>query len=82
MKKLEVTMSSEEELRDALRSIAGDIALQQRNPRAWLSWIIFLLARLEEKATNDNPADKISYTEMLTALRDAIRNRTATGGWN
>jgi hypothetical protein len=77
----DVSMSSEDELRDVLKGAAKSIAEQQRNPRAWLSWIIYLLARLEESATNDNPADKQSYNEMLNALRDEIRNRTNTGGW-
>ena len=77
----DVSMSSEDELRDVLKGAAKSIAEQQRNTRAWLSWIIYLLARLEESATNDNPADKQSYNEMLNALRDEIRNRTNTGGW-
>ncbi len=75
-------MSGEDELRDAIRSVAREIANQQNNPRAWLSWIVFLLARLEEQATNDNPADKASFTEMLSALKDEIRNRSNTGGWH
>jgi hypothetical protein len=74
-------MSSEDELRDVLQGAARSIAEQQRNPRTWLSWIIYLLARLEEKATNVNSADKQSYNEMLIALRDEIRNRSNTGGW-
>ena len=77
----DVSMSSKDELRDVLKGATKLIAQQQRNPRAWLSWIIYLLARLEESATNDNPADKQSYNEMLNALRDEIRNRTNTGGW-
>lgn len=75
-------MSSEDELRDVLQGAARSIAEQQRNPRAWLSWVIYLLARLEEKATNVNPADKQSYNDMLIALRDEIRNRSNTGGWH
>ena len=75
-------MSSEDELRDIIKAAAKSIAEQQRNPRAWLSWVIYLLARLEETATNDNPADKQSYSEMLNALRDEIRNRSNTGGWH
>jgi hypothetical protein len=41
-----------------------------------------LLARLEEKATNENPAYKESFVDMLEALQDDIRNRTRTGGWH
>ncbi len=75
-------MTGEDELRETLRAAAKQIADQQHNPRAWLSWIIYLLTRLEELATNANPADKASFAEMLAALRDEIRNRTNTGGWN
>jgi len=54
----------------------------QSNPRTWLAWIVYLLARLEEKATNENPAYKESFLEMLPALQDEIRNRIRTGGWH
>ncbi len=75
-------MSGEDELRETLRAAAKEIAGLQGNPRAWLSWIVYLLARLEEFATNDNPANKESYAEMLAALKDEIRNRKNTGGWH
>ena len=75
-------MIEEEDIRDALNETAKDISLQESNPRAWLSWMVYLLARLEEKATNENPANKDSYKEMLSALQDAIRNRLGTGGWH
>ena len=42
----------------------------------------YLLARLEEKATNESPADKEAFIEMLSALQTEIRNRVRTGGWN
>lgn len=75
-------MSSEDELRDVLNTTAKDISRIQSNPRTWLSWIVYLLARLEEKATNENPANKESFLEMLSALQDEIRNRVRTGGWH
>jgi len=75
-------MISEDELRDVLSSAAKDLSISDSNPRTWLSWLVYLLARLEEQATNDNPANKESYVEMLRALQDEIRNRTRTGGWH
>lgn len=75
-------MSKEDELRDVLSETVNSISAAQSNPRTWLSWVVYLLARLEEKATNENPAYKDSYLEMLAALQDEIRNRTRTGGWH
>jgi hypothetical protein len=53
----------------------------ESNPRTWLSWVVYLLARLEEK-TMISPSDKESFLEMLSALDDEIKNRMRTGGWN
>ena len=75
-------MSKEDELRDVLNEAAKTISVAQGNPRTWLAWVVYLLARLEEKATNENPANKESFMEMLSALQDEIRNRTRTGGWH
>lgn len=75
-------MIREDDVRDALNQAAKDVSQVQSNPRAWLSWMVYLLARLEEKATNENPRNKDSFVEMLSALQDAIRNRLRTGGWN
>ncbi len=75
-------MSKEDELRETLNKAAQEIAENASNPRAWLSWMVYLLARLEEEATNAGPANRESYKEMLSALQDEIRNRTRTGGWN
>jgi hypothetical protein len=75
-------MSVDDELRDILNNTADDLVRIQTNPRTWLSWMVYLLARLEERATNINPADKDSYLSMLAALQDGIRNRLRTGGWN
>ncbi len=70
-------MAKEDALRDVLNDVVKEISQAQSNPRTWLSWIVYLLARLEEQAAN-----REAYVEMLTALQDAIRNRTRTGGWN
>lgn len=75
-------MIKEDELRDILNELAKDIPEMESNPRTWLSWIVYLLARLEEQATKLGPANRDSYMEMLSALQDEIRNRTRTGGWN
>ncbi|HET9588106.1 MAG TPA: hypothetical protein VFO91_04910 [Anaerolineales bacterium] len=75
-------MIKEDDIRDALNETANDISLMESNPRTWLSWMVYLLARLEEKATNENPANKDSFLEMLSALQDEIRNRMRTGGWH
>ena len=75
-------MSKEDELREALNEAVASMAAAQSNPRTWLAWIIYLLARLEEKATNENPAYKESFLDMLSALQDELRNRQRTGGWH
>ena len=75
-------MSKEDELREVLNETVKEISSAQGNPRTWLSWVVYLLARLEEKATDENPANKEYFLEMLSALQDEIRNRTRTGGWH
>ena len=75
-------MSGDDELRDILGETARELARVQSNPRTWLSWMVYLLARLEEKATNQSPAGKDAYVSMLAALQDEIRNRMRTGGWH
>lgn len=75
-------MSKEDGLRDVLRDAAKEISSVQENPRTWLSWVVFLLARLEERSVNENTSNKDSYMEMLSALQDEIRNRIKTGGWH
>jgi hypothetical protein len=75
-------MSKEDQLREVLDEAADEIAEIQDNPRTWLSWIVYLLARLEERATTASPADKDSYLEMLSALQDELRTRKKTGGWH
>ena len=75
-------MSKDEELRELLNQLVNSMADAQTNPRTWLAWIVYLLARMEEKATNENPAYKESFVDMLSALQDEIRNRQRTGGWH
>lgn len=75
-------MSKEDELREILNAAAQEIALAQSNPRTWLSWMVYLLARLEEQATMTGPANREAFIEMLSALQTEIRNRSRTGGWN
>lgn len=74
-------MRKEDELRDILNETAAEIALTEGNPRAWLSWLVYLLARLEERTTV-SPSDKEAFVEMLSAYQDEIRNRLRTGGWH
>ena len=74
-------MIKEDDLRDALNDLASDMVELESNPRTWLSWMVYLLARLEEKSTI-TASDKEAFSEMLSALQDEIRNRMRTGGWN
>ena len=75
-------MIKDDDLKDILNQTASDIAKSQNNPRTWLVWMVYLLTKLEDRANNENPASKEAYTEFLSALQDAIRNRLRTGGWN
>jgi hypothetical protein len=72
---------SEDELRQVLDETAKEISGLYSNPRTWLSWIVYLLGKLEQQATDVNASHKESYKEMLAALQDQIRNRLRTGGW-
>lgn len=74
-------MSELDELRDTLNETAEAIAQKGGNPRAWLTWMTYLLERLEQEATGVDPTYKITYREMLVALQDVLRNRLKTGGW-
>jgi len=74
-------MSRDDELRELLDGTAREISRLSNNPRTWLSWMVYLLGRLEQKATDEDPSHKDQYKDMLTALQDAIRNRFKTGGW-
>lgn len=75
-------MIKEDDVRETLNTLASDISDLEGNPRAWLSWVVYLLARLEEQSTNENASNRESFVEMLSALQDEIRNRVRTGGWH
>jgi hypothetical protein len=75
-------MSKEDDVREALNQATQAITQAQSNPRTWLSWIVYLLAQLEDQAVKSSAANRETYMEMLAALQDEIRNRARTGGWN
>ncbi len=76
-------MAKEDKVRDALDEAIQNISEAQGNPRTWLSWLVYLLTRLEDQAVKSGSAsNRESYLELLAALQDAIRNRVRTGGWN
>jgi hypothetical protein len=74
-------MIRDDDVKETLDRASSEIAEIQSNPRAWLTWVVYLLDRLESEATNAGPANKDSYMEMLSALQDIIRNKDRTGGW-
>jgi hypothetical protein len=74
-------MGKEDELREFLDEAARRISETQSNPRAWRSWLVYLLERLEQEATNSSSTYAESFTDMLSALQDTLRNRARTGGW-
>jgi hypothetical protein len=78
----EKTMSKEDNIREILNDAVQEIIEADDNPRTWLSWVTYLLQRLEDKVTQQGPVNRASYVEMLDALQDEIRNRNRTGGWN
>ena len=75
-------MSKEDDIREILNQAVQEIAEAQSSPRTWLSWVVYLLARLEDQAAKSSSSSRESYMEMLFALQSEIRNRTRTGGWN
>ena len=75
-------MSKEDNIRELLNDAVQEIIEADDNPRTWLSWMVYLLARFEDKGTQQGPVNRASYVEMLDALQDEIRNRNRTGGWN
>ena len=58
-------MGKEDELRQALNDVARQISQTQSNPRAWHSWLIYLLERLEDEATQSSSAYTESFNDML-----------------
>ena len=75
-------MSKEDNIREFLNDAVNEMIEADDNPRTWLSWVTYLLQRLEEKATLQGSVNRASFVEMLDALTDEIRNRNRTGGWN
>lgn len=75
-------MSKEEGIRETLNQAVQEIIQADENPRTWLSWMVYILSRFEEKAIQQGSSNRTSYVEMLSALQDEIRNRHRTGGWN
>ncbi len=74
-------MGNDDDVRDVLNQAAKTMADRQSNPRAWQSWVIYLLSKLEEQATNAGASSRESFIDMLSALQDALKNRQRTGGW-
>lgn len=74
-------MGREAELREVLNAAARQISQTQSNPRAWHSWLVYLLERLEDEATQSSSAYTETFNDMLSALQDVLRNRVKTGGW-
>jgi hypothetical protein len=74
-------MSREDDLRETLKQTAKEISQNDQNPRTWLSWIVYLLGRLDRLSMDINPNDQQTYKEMLAALQDTIRDRLKRGGW-
>lgn len=75
-------MSREDNIREILDDAVREIMQADDNPRTWLSWVVYLLSKLEEKVTQQGPGSRASFVEMLDALQDEVRNRQRTGGWN
>ena len=74
-------MSRDDELREILSVTVSDIARLSHNPRTWLTWLVYVLERLEQETTSGETGRKDAYKEMLSALQDAIRNYFRTGSW-
>lgn len=74
-------MIKDYELREILDRAANDIHGYSSNPSSWLSWIVYFLSKLDDKAMDVDPANQRRYEDMLTNLQDNIHNRRRTGGW-
>jgi len=74
-------MIKEYEIREDLDAIADMLQRYNANPSSWLSWMTYLLARMDDKAMDVDPANQRRYEEMLSSLQDNIHNRRRTGGW-
>jgi hypothetical protein len=74
-------MSREDQLREALDKVVEEFKQYDSNPSAWLSWLVYLLSRLQSESQGPNPVYKANYDSLLNRLQDAIRNHMRTGGW-
>lgn len=74
-------MVKEYQLREELDQVARDIDLYSSNPSTWLTWIKYLLTKLEDQALDVNPVHQEYYEDMLSILEDSIHTRLNTGGW-
>ena len=74
-------MIKDYELREELDAVAETFHRYNANPSSWLSWISYLLARLDDKAMDVDPANQRRYEEMLSNLQTSIYQRRRTGGW-
>ena len=74
-------MIKDYELREELNDVADTIHRYNANPSIWLSWITYLLARLDEKSMDVDPSNQRRFEDMLSNLQDSIHNRRRTGGW-
>jgi hypothetical protein len=74
-------MGRDDDLREVLNATAYEFKSYDLNPSAWLTWIIYLLKELDLQSEGVNPIHQDLYVDMLSVLRDSIRNRLRTGGW-
>jgi len=77
----EALMIKDYELREELDNVADTIHRYNANPSTWLSWITYLLARLDDKSMDVDPSNQRRYEDMLSNLQESIHNRRSTGGW-
>lgn len=74
-------MIKDYEVREELNNVANTIHGYNANPSSWLSWITYLLARLDDKSMDVDPSNQRRYEDMLATLQENIHNRRRTGGW-
>ena len=74
-------MVKEYELHADLDSMAKKMHDYDSNPITWMTWIKYLLIKLEDQSKDFDPANQQRYVEMIAHLKDAIYSRQSTGGW-
>ena len=67
------SITPEDELADALKDMARDIALIEPDPQDWGWWVAYLLEKLEEEA--QRRGKDALYKEMLKSLKQDLGNR-------